>query len=122
MFTINRTGQFKVSTHTNNQCKSKNHVAGYKYHIIIVVDTLDEQGFVIDHIEIDNIIQNIKIEGSCEEICLQLFNSIKKLKCAGTIVAYKSIIQPITANMQAFIEYKWYNDQYNDAKFWLSTI
>jgi 6-pyruvoyl-tetrahydropterin synthase len=122
MFILTRNGEFKITEHTDNQCKAKGHSAGYKYEIKVVVDQLDAQGFAIDHNEINDVIANQPIKGSCEELCELIFNRVKKLKFAGTLLAYKSTIKPITAKKEAFIEFRWYNPSYKQSKFWLSNI
>ena len=122
MFILRRKGTFRISEATDNQCKAKGHAAGYTYEITVVVDKLDAQGFAIDHNEINDVIQNNPIKGSCEELCEQIFSRVEKLKFAGTLLAYQSVIKPITAKKEAYIEYRWYNPGYKQAKFWLTNI
>ena len=122
MFILHRKGQFKISQATDNQCKAKGHAAGYTYEITIVVNKLDSQGFAIDHNEINDVIANKPIKGSCEELCKLIFKRVKKLKFAGTLVAYKCVIRPITAKKEAYIEYRWFNKSFKNAIFWLSNL
>lgn len=71
LFTINRHGVFTTSKSVRNQCKSPGHTQ-YDYVVRVKCPTeLDDNGFVIDHNEIDRVVQHaVQDINSCEKICL----------------------------------------------------
>jgi hypothetical protein len=78
LFTLNRMGTFEVKMYTDFQCKQHGH-RFFEYHVKIrVINSLDENGFVIDHAEVDAMIHNIvdKPMKSCELVASEVVNTI----------------------------------------------
>jgi hypothetical protein len=76
---------------------------------------LDNNGFLLDHQDIDDAIQNHDLSGSCEEMHLQLIKCfeevMRKAKLKRNLYAYKAIISPTLPNGPAYMEFvKVYKD------------
>jgi hypothetical protein len=89
---MKRSGVFAPeTTHASNQCKEKStHL--YDYECKILFDEsqqLDNQEFLIEHQDIDDAIQKLNLNGSCEIMAkdivelLQSFFELKKKKVNG---------------------------------------
>lgn len=83
---MHRRGTFKPVQMTCNQCKVYG-TEEYNYSITMIFSPklrLDKMGFIIDHQAIDDIIQNLGLKGSCEQmqdaICEHLCGEFKKMK------------------------------------------
>lgn len=69
-FILNRQGSFQPSAMTKNQCKGWGH-GNYYYLIQMVFDgkvKLDDMAFIVDHQAIDDLIQEMVLKGSCEQM------------------------------------------------------
>ena len=78
--TINRKGICTANHKSNNQCKDVGH-GKYEYLVSVTVgDKLDENGFIIDHIELHKIVECVFKKGvsSCEEIGLKIIDAVAK--------------------------------------------
>lgn len=109
---MHRIGNKTIDSNSSNQCG----FVGCKtinYKVIAVFDkTLNnKEAFVIDHAEIDNIIQKMHIHGSCETITSvigeELFKKITKDKKKSKLKALKVEIQPFDINFlpKAYMSY-----------------
>ncbi len=77
MYIMRRVGNFIPENMTSNQC-GKEGVTNYTYNIVLLLPSvLDSDGFCIDHDKLDQTIQNCCIQGSCEEMQIQIFKAIK---------------------------------------------
>ena len=102
---MNREGVFSPSKHTENQC-GKEGTMHYSYLLTIIVrNKLDEKGFIIDHDDLNNAIQNTEIFGSCEEMQRIIHNCIVNTLPQGILLGYKCVVRPIDFNAKAFIEF-----------------
>lgn len=95
---MKRKGRFLPSKMTDNQCKVKGHRL-YNYMITMVFASnakLDKSRFLIDHIHIDECVQNCYLSGSCEQMHLKinaaLLGLFKKKKIP--VVGIKVLIDP----------------------------
>jgi hypothetical protein len=72
--------------------------------------SLDSNGFLIDHADIDNMIHNLLLNGSCEEMHLMIRNGLATLMVDNNVpmVAYKSIIRPVNPEGAAYMKYVWW--------------
>jgi len=110
IFLMTRKGKFDAKSPTNNQCKVKGHI-GYNYTIKIAVEgvraSLDNDGFIIDHVDIDSFVKNCGLKGSCEDMHLIIstkfpaFLKRKNIKLLG----YCCQIKPVGEDVMAFMEY-----------------
>ena len=97
IFKLTRSGFFRTNTIESNQCGTKE-INQFSYEIsCFFKPVLDQNGFLIEHSEIDKVIQNTtKLGGSCEEFHLRIGKAVdKKLKnyCNGYL-GYKLIVKP----------------------------
>ena len=105
VYRMNREGVFSPSKHTDNQC-GKEGTMHYSYLLTIIVrNKLDNKGFIIDHDELNNAIQNTEIFGSCEEMQRIVHNTIINTLPQGVLLGYKCVIKPIDFGSKAFIEF-----------------
>lgn len=100
-YVMTRNGKFYPARMTKNQCKVEGH-SSYSYSLRMVFSNtikLDNNAFITDHAEVDEMIQKLPLIGSCEQmhqtICtaLKAFFKSKKLKlegCKCTIIPGKS--------------------------------
>jgi hypothetical protein len=107
-FTLNRTGKFKLLKTSSNQCRQKGHQA-YEYHIQLVVksNTLDKQGFIVDHVVIDDAVQKVtKKATSCELLCKRICKGIEQ-SLSKRNLKFKSIHVQVkaTPNPLAWMEF-----------------
>lgn len=111
-FKMTRRGTFKPSTSTHNQCKVMG-FSEYLYEIVMVFTDstpLDENGFFIDHANIDNAIQMGDISGSCEEMHPKIYRAVmdafknEHQPMQRYPVAYKCVIKP-SNQPEAYMEY-----------------
>lgn len=76
-----RSGVFVPALSTDNQCGRVGHPA-YNYRIKVVVSgdvPLNERGQVIDHAQIDDLMVNSKISGSCEEMLAKISHLVAEM-------------------------------------------
>ena len=105
VYRMNREGVFSPSKHTDNQC-GKEGTMHYSYLLTIIVrNKLDDKGFIIDHDDLNNAIQNTEIFGSCEEMQRIIHNCIVNTLPQGILLGYKCVVRPIDFNAKAFIEF-----------------
>jgi hypothetical protein len=81
IFTMMRSGVFVPAKATRNQCAREGHPA-YNYRIIVATDAslpLNEREMILDHILIDDMMMNMKLSGSCEEMLKAVLNEVKSL-------------------------------------------
>lgn len=104
-YKMTRRGEFSASSPTANQCKDVGH-GKYFYTLQLVFKgntPLDVDGFLIDHFEVDKIVQSIPVEGSCEQMQQMFFEQFRQRL---EIVAYKMTIKPsIETEPLAFMDY-----------------
>ena len=110
--TLNRKGICKTTGKSSNQCKSVGH-SKYEYEAKIrVLPKLDKDGFIIDHIEIHEAIENVfkgKMD-SCERLGLRITYALEKLCLSkGSKLKYVYVkVRPISEKkndeIMAFME------------------
>ena len=108
MYILNRKGVLENIRDTDNQCKDVGHEL-YYYTARIVTKGLDKEGFVTDHLDVQEEYDNVILRGSCEEMCKQLFKATKKLMSGRHFYAYHVTISPIEDRFEgpSFMEFKW---------------
>lgn len=79
-YTMMRTGTIVPSQHTDNQCKQNpTHIYDYECKILFgSSQKLDEQDFLIEHEEINKVIQSLGLKGSCERMASDIIEAVKK--------------------------------------------
>jgi hypothetical protein len=112
MFIIHRKGRIETSFNTDNQCKDVGW-RYYYYHVTIATEKRDHQNFVIDHEEINNLIQELVIFGSCEDIAHTIYEAI--FNAIKGIQAFKCCISPVQDKGPAYMEYVWFDKKIPDA-------
>lgn len=110
IYRMNRYGKFKPHRYTQNQCKVYTHPE-YQYEINLVFrgdPELDENGFLIDHAEIDTAIQKARISGSCEEMHPRIFDAVMTAfeGYPDQPIAYRCAIKP-SEHPMAYMEFVW---------------
>ena len=111
MFKIIRNGQFRALRDVSNQCVEEGHEC-YWYQVVLIFsgDTpLDDNGFLIDTREIDQIVQEARLIGSCEQMHLQLLHTFCR-KCPQLEAVHFSIKKE--ENAQGWIEFSAGNPVY----------
>lgn len=76
---INRFGLLVSTGVSANQCKTLNHTH-YEYHVAVTCGSkLDKEGFVINHTDIDRVIQEAFHAGmdSCEVLLIRIINAVE---------------------------------------------
>lgn len=107
---MTRNGTIEVKIPTTNQCRKKDHTE-FSYNIVILFHKhvqLDKKKFIIDHVEIDNALQAIHFQGSCEEIQLLIVDTLNDLflynkRLKDNVMAFKCVLKPVTADLKAWI-------------------
>lgn len=97
-FILNRQGEFKPSMMSSNQCKGWGH-SNYHYLLQLVFDgtlKLDENSFIVDHQAIDDVVQNLVLKGSCEQMHLKISRLLvpTMIKKKLPLLACKCTIRP----------------------------
>lgn len=80
-YLMERTGIFSRYHNSPNQCKGEGHIQ-YNYVAKLLFDErikLDGNGFIIDHIDVDKAIQGTKLEGSCEQMHIEIEQALRGL-------------------------------------------
>lgn len=112
-----RNGIILPTLHTPNQCKGPGHPV-YYYRIGLVFPNsikLDENDFIVDHSNIDDLIKSMDLTGSCETmhqvICkgIQQFFEERNIK----LVACKCILKASETSNVAYMEYIYLNSKVN---------
>lgn len=81
-FCITRYGKVKMTSSHPNQCKAVGHKTfNYVVKIIVHKDNLNEQGFVVDHNNINKTVESVfeDYAASCEDMALITAEQLKKL-------------------------------------------
>jgi hypothetical protein len=99
-FVMNRRGTFAPSRFTDNQCKGYGHNKyAYALNMAFIGNkkSLDGNGFLLDHIDVDNMVQRMSLKGSCEEMQLRLMTKLDTLMKGKELfmAACKCTIQPV---------------------------
>lgn len=109
-FIMNRTGEFEPKFSTDNQCKVAGHTK-YHYHLKLVFDgkcKLNADQFIIDHQLIDDLVTQLGLAGSCEEMHLHIRRELIPMltKDHGLpLLACKCVIRPTKKDGAAWLEY-----------------
>lgn len=75
--TITRKGTYEPYSASMNQCKDIGH-GKYGFEVVAAFGPeLNENGWLVDHNDINNAIQDFEIEGSCEEMHKQILGAVK---------------------------------------------
>lgn len=92
LYTMNREGYFFPVRHTSNQCRQEG-TNIYLYKCRIVFDQkqrLDKNQFLIDHIDVNEIIIGVKLSGSCETMAKEIMEELK-FKLTSRNISYVAI-------------------------------
>jgi hypothetical protein len=109
-FILNRQGEFNPTDMTNNQCKGWGH-GKYFYLLQLVFDgtlKLDDNAFIIDHQDVDDLVQNIVLKGSCEQMHMKIAKKLipTLVKKALPLLACKCTIRPtLDPQGKAWLQY-----------------
>jgi len=79
VYVMERKGIFSPNKHTSNQCKDTGH-NHYEYSCKIAFDPmtkLDENDFLIDHIDVNKAIQDCLLNGSCERMHKRIMTKLQ---------------------------------------------
>jgi len=115
-YVMTRKGNFQPHKYTKNQCKVEGH-RKYFYEIKMCFShkvRLNEQKFIIDHKVIDDLIQSLKLIGSCEEMHSSICTAIKNLFSTNniTLLGCKTNIIPSGRSL-AHMSYIYINPRSN---------
>lgn len=93
-FIMNKWGVFNPSFHTDNQCKKKGHsIFRFKMKLYFI-ETLDNDGFVFDHEDLNRAIETSEaLFGSCEQMH-QVLRDIVVANTPDELFYYKCTILP----------------------------
>lgn len=110
---MTRTGKFTPSRRTENQCKAPGHKS-YDYTLRMVFlgnMKLDEHQFITDHANVDGLIQNMDLTGSCEQMHLKICGKLKEFfrKKAIPLCGCKCTIHP-GEGAAAYMDYYFIDD------------
>lgn len=109
-FVMHRQGSFEPNNHTVNQCKEPGHDI-YYYHLKLVFDgsaKLNDQAFLIDHQDLDDLITSLPLAGSCEQMQQQINKVIVPMIARRKLplLACKCTLQPsLDAGAPAWLEF-----------------
>jgi hypothetical protein len=121
-FIMNRVGQIKLKADSKNQCKAIGH-RDFQYQLRMVFDgtmKLDSRQYILDHQDVDTMIQKIGFIGSCEQIHqvlmlkLVAFMAKKKIPMRAARCVLKPIINTghvsrpiwsVDTSVKAWLEY-----------------
>jgi hypothetical protein len=117
-YVMNRRGTFNTKKPTHNQCKVKGHKT-YHYEVAMAFSPrvkLDENMFIIDHQDVDNCIQNCVLNGSCEEMHLEISEALRKLFKSREIpvIGMKAVIYPDLPAGAANLSYIWVSPKHSN--------
>lgn len=106
MYVMHRKGKFRPATTTDNQCRQPGHTQ-FEYRLTLVTsENLDDNGFIVDHLDVHRAIELAYMAGSCEEMHHQLYNTIISLflglECK--LLMYKAAIIPLPEG-EAYMEF-----------------
>lgn len=108
-YVMHRTGQFKPAKFSSNQCKGPGHDK-YHYELVMVFNgdaSLDKDYFLLDHQNVDDVIQKMRLGGSCEQMHLKISRAISKLMKDHNLpmVACKCILRPTIPDGAAWMKF-----------------
>lgn len=109
-FVMNRTGEFSPAAMTSNQC-GKDGVAKYFYALKMVFAgtcRLDKDEFIIDHQAIDDLVNEIGLSGSCEQMQLRIKEKLVPFLCKEyglPMLAYKCSLHAGKKDGPAWMEF-----------------
>lgn len=112
---MHRKGIIKPKYPTMNQCKAPGHPQ-YNYHMRIVCPAsaqLNEQKFLIDHVDIDKFLNQQQNAGSCEEVHLSMMEPFVTFMVKHHKIplrAYRCILHPVLPPGAAWMEAVWCTD------------
>lgn len=89
VYVMERRGIFSPNKHTNNQCKDVGH-NHYEYNCKIAfhpTTKLDENDFLIDHVDVNQVIQDCLLNGSCERMHKRIMVNLQNILSERGIVA-----------------------------------
>ena len=117
-YVMNRRGTFNTRRPTNNQCKVKGHKT-YRYEVAMAFSPrikLDENMFIIDHQDVDKCIQKCILNGSCEEMHMEISKALKKLFKSRDIpvIGMKAVIYPDSVLGAANLSHVWISPKHKD--------
>lgn len=107
-FVMTRRGTFRPTHYTSNQCKEPGWPE-YSYELRMVFRgemDLDKDGFIVDHAEINHMIQKMQLTGSCEKFTIAILGSLDKFMSSANIpmVACRCIVRATDPNTPAWLE------------------
>jgi len=107
-FIMNRTGVFRPSEMTSNQCKEPGWPE-YTYALRMVFPgdmKLDHNDFIIDHAEVDAMVRKLAPKGSCEDMSARILDALHELMAKKNLpmVACKCVIRPSDPTAPAWME------------------
>lgn len=107
-FVMNRTGRFKPSHNSANQCKAPGWPE-YVYTLRMVFPgdmKLDANDFIIDHAEVNDMVVKLAAAGSCEDMSRAILTALDKFMANKGIpmVACKCTIRPTDPEAPAWLE------------------
>lgn len=107
-FIMNRTGVFRPSRSTTNQCKEQGWPE-YAYSLRMVFPgdmKLDPNDFIVDHADIDQLVQTLRPPGSCEDMARTILTALDAFMAERKIpiLACKCVIRPTDPTAPAWLE------------------
>lgn len=107
-FLMTRRGRFKPSHATNNQCKEPGY-SEYNYELRMVFDgnvKLDASHFIVDHAQIDTLVRELGLVGSCEDMTARILTALDGfMEAAGIpMLACRCTVKAVDPNAPAFLE------------------
>lgn len=107
-FIMNRTGLFRPAAHTPNQCKEPGWPE-YSYNLRMVFDgsmKLDRNDFIVDHAQVDKLVHELGLKGSCEDMTTRVLTALDAFMSARGInlLACRCTIRATDPNAPAWLE------------------
>ena len=107
-FIMNRVGTFRPAHTTANQCKEPGWPE-YSYNLRMVFDgnmKLDKNDFIVDHAQVDAMVRELGLTGSCEDIGTRVLNALDAFMAERKIpmVACRCVIRATDPNAPAWLE------------------
>lgn len=114
-FVMNRLGTFTPIGSQDNQCVNTGEKV-YDYFVRLVFDgtmQLDEKEFIIDHMEVDQIIQSLTLRSSCEAMTKHISDSLRMVFSGKKIPLLALKVRATAADGRrkaAWLEHSWTKD------------
>lgn len=107
-FLMTRRGNFKPARTTHNQCKEPGYME-YTYELRMVFDgavKLDTNAFIVDHQAIHDMVTELGLAGSCEEITARILTALDTFMALEGIpmLACRCTVKPVDPNAPAYLE------------------